>query len=138
MIDIENDVFNEVATFLRSEVNNVWVSGEYVAVPAHWPAVTIAEANNSVYQSARTAGNIENAANVMYECKVWSNKVNTKHQEARTIAKLLDSKMQELGFTRTFMSPVPNLQDANIYQIICRYEAVVVPNADGKFYIHTN
>lgn len=138
MIDIENDVFNIVATALRSAHSGVWVSGEYVAAPAHFPAVTIAEADNSVYLQSRTAGAIENATHVMYECKVWSNKINTKHQEARAIAKTLDTAMENLGFTRTFFSPVPNLQDASIYQLICRYEAVIVPNADGKYYIHTN
>ena len=138
MIDIENDVFSLVAAELRSEYAGVWVSGDYVAVPARFPAVIISEANNRVYEMSRTSSKRENAATVMYECKIYSNKVNNKHQEARAIAKTLDAKMDELGFTRTFMSPIPNLLDASVFQIICRYEAVIVPNADGKFYVHTN
>ena len=42
MIDIENRVFNTVATALRAEYPGIFVSGDAVAAPKTFPAVTLA------------------------------------------------------------------------------------------------
>lgn len=93
---------------------------------ARLPAVTIAEADNTVYQKMRTTA-IENAAQLMYEVNVYSNKVGYKKMEAKTIMSIVDREFARLGFTRTMCNPVPNLQDATIFRLTARYEAVAVP-----------
>lgn len=123
MIDLENDVYNHVESVLKA-AHSVNVSGEYVAAPPEFPAVSIVEMDNRVYQRARSL-NIENAATVVFECNVYSNKVANKKSEAKAIAATLDEAFAEIGFTRTFKNPVPNYQDATIYRIVCRYEAIV-------------
>ena len=133
MIEIESDVFNEVATALRSAYSGVFVSGEYVETPACFPCVTIVEADNRILESMRTT-NIENAVSVMYEINIYSNKVNGKKAEAKAIAATADTVMLSLGFTRTFSERVPNLNDSSIYRIVCRYEAVV----DKDLWIYQN
>lgn len=137
MIDVENDVFTIVATKLRAEHKGVSVYGEYVEAPASFPAVTIVEADNRVLERFRT-DKIENAVRVMYETNVYSNKATGKKSEAKSITNTLDEVFVGLGFTRTMRSQVPNLNEATIYRIVCRYEGVVIPNDDGKFYIHSN
>ena len=133
MINIEYDIFTAVATALRTAYTGIYVTGEYVPAPPKFPAVSIVEADNRVLQRMRTL-TIENAASVMYEVNIYSNKVSGKKAEAKAIAETLDAKFAEIGFTRTMMNQVPNLNDASIYRIVCRYEAVV----DKNYWIYQN
>ena len=135
MIDIENDVFNAVATALRTEHVGIWVSGEFVDSPAKFPAVTIVESDNRVFERMRTR-RIENAVRVMYEVQIYSNKASGKKAEAKAIADTADGVFARLGFTRTMRSQVANLKDATIYRIVCRYEAVVGENGENKFLVY--
>lgn len=137
MIDIENDVFNEVATELRSQHNGIWVAGEYIDSPAKFPAVTIVEADNRVFERMRTR-KIENAVRVMYEVQIFSNKANGKKAEAKAIADTADGVFERLGLTRTMRSQVANLKDATIYRIVCRYEAVIGKNGENNYLVYQN
>lgn len=122
-----------VATPLREKFPGIWVSGEYVDAPAKFPAVTIEEVNNSVYQKMRTV-HIENAASVLYEVNIYSNKIGYKKSEAQEIMSFIDNILAGLGFTRTMCNPLPNLADATIYRLTARYEAVI----DQDNWIYTN
>lgn len=126
MISPESFVFSKIAGVLRAEYPNIFVSGEFVDSPAKFPTVTIIEADNSVYQRMRTT-TIENAASIMYEVNVYSNKTGYKKSEAKAIIDTIDQQFAALGFTRTMCNPVSNLQDATIYRMVARYEGVVVP-----------
>lgn len=137
MIDIESDVFDTVATELRSKHAGIFVAGEFVDSPAKFPAVTIVEADNRIFERMRTR-RIENAVRVMYEVQIFSNKASGKKAEAKSIADTADGVFASLGFTRTMRSQVANLKDATIYRIVCRYEAVVGENGENKFLIYQN
>lgn len=137
MIDIENDVFTAVASALRQAFAGITVIGEYIDTPASFPAVTIVEADNRILTYMRTT-NIENGVSVMYEMNVYSNKDSGKKAEAKAITNAADDVFASLGFTRTFREQIPNLNDARIYRIVCRYEAVVAPGYDGNFLIYQN
>lgn len=95
--------------------------------------MSLTESDNRVSKRMRTT-KIENAADVMYEMHVWSNKTSGKKSEAKEIASVADGVMEEMGFTRTFRSPVPNLNNASIYQLVCRYEAEI----DKDHWIYQN
>ena len=133
MIDLENDIYDYVAKALRAAHNGIDVKSEYIDTPAKFPHVSIVEADNRVLQRMRT-DNLENAASVMYEVNIYSNKAGTRKSEAKEIANTADSVFTEIGFTRTFREQVPNLKDATIYRIVCRYEAVI----DKNFMIYYN
>ena len=138
MIDIENDVYDIAAKALRSAHNGIFVSSEYDESPARFPAVTIVEADNRVLENMRTR-KIENAVSVMYECNVYSNKKSIRKSEAKAIANTLDAVFDGLGFTRTFREQIPNMKDATIYRIVCRYEAEVGPGTEnGTYLIYQN
>ena len=124
MIDIENKVINDVFTAVRSAYSGASCYGEYVSVPAAFPCVTLYEADNSTYKRSQDDDLQEHHAHVMYECNVYSDKQSGKKAEARAIAKLVDTTMQNLKFTRTYYSPLPNL-DRTIFRITMRWEAVV-------------
>ncbi len=77
---------------------------------------------------------IENAASVMYEVNIYSNKTKGKKAEAKAIADVVDRKFEEMGFTRTLRNQIPNLNNASIHRIVCRYEAVI----DKDHWIYQN
>ena len=133
MIDIESDVFDAVATAIETAHAGVTVASMYTPVPASFPFVSIVEADNRVLARMRTT-NVENAATVMYEANIYTNKPSNKKMEAKEIAATLDEKFAEIGFARTMKNEVPNLYDASIYRIVCRYEAVI----DKDFWIYSN
>jgi len=140
VVDIENVVFATVATALRNEygVANIFVAGEYTETPSKFPAVTLTESSNTVITNRRTAQQIENGAAVLYEVNVYSNKTKGKKSEAKEIMALIDAEMSNMGFTRTFLNPIPNVVDATIYRIVARYTAAVLPEGDNLFRIYTN
>lgn len=124
MIDIEFDIFDAVADRLREQYPGILVVGDVSFSPARFPAVSIVETGNSVVQNMRTS-NIENAALLMYEVNIYSNKTGYNKIEAKEILSTVDSVFAGLGFTRTYSNPVQNLEDRSVFRIVTRYEAVV-------------
>lgn len=127
MIDLENDIYDYAAKALRAAHTGIDVAAEYVEMPAKFPHVSIVEADNRILERMRT-NNIENAIQSMFEVNIYSNKASGKKSEAKAIANTLDDVLSGIGFTRTFREQVPNLRDATIYRIVCRYEAVIDKN----------
>lgn len=125
MIDAETLVFSYVATELRAQFPGIYVVGETVDTPAQFPAVSIIEADNSIVQRMRTSERVENAASVMFEVNIFSNKITGKKQQAKEIRDIVDERFAELGFARTLCNPITNLQDASIYRIVARYEGKI-------------
>lgn len=128
MIDIENQVFQAVATAFRAAYPNGFIAGEYVAQPPKFPAVSVVEMDNSVYQRGVDSGAIENFATVMYQVDIYSNKASGKKAQCKAIAALIDEQFAALGLVRSFMNPVQNINDATIYRMTGRYRGVVDKN----------
>ena len=125
MIDIENEVFNRVATRVREQFPDIFMTGEYVSSPPSFPAVSLVEMDNSVRESTIDSGSNENHANVMYEVNVYSNKTTGKKSECKAIMALVDTEMTAMGFVRSTLTPVPNEYDSTIYRMVGRYRATV-------------
>jgi hypothetical protein len=125
MIDVENEVFNSVATDVRAKYPDVYMVGEYVKTPPKFPCVSLVEMDNQSYQSTEDSGGSENHVSVMYEVNIYSNKTAGKKSECKAIAALIDERMLALGFARTMLQPIPNLDDATIYRMVGRYSAVI-------------
>lgn len=129
----ENFIFSDIANVLRVQFSGIFVSGEYVDAPAKFPAVTIVEADNSVYQRAISSSGIEGAMSLLYEVNVYSNKISGKKQETKEIMETVDDEFERLGFVRTMCNPVANLQDNKIYRMVARYTGV----CDKNYVIYT-
>ena len=125
MINIENEIFNIVSTKVRDEFPNIYMSGEYVKSPPSFPATSLVEMDNTSYASTQTSCENENHVSLMYEVNTYSNKVKGKKSECKEIMTLIDKEMTALGFTRTMLQPIPNMDDATIYRMTARYKAVV-------------
>ena len=128
MIDIENVIFNRVATKVREQYPDIYMTGEYVKSPSSFPAVSLAEMDNATRTDTIDSGSNENHANVMYEVNVYSNKATGKKSECKAIIALIDMEMLALGFARNTLNPVPNMNDSTIYRMVGRYRATVSSN----------
>lgn len=125
MIDIENELFTEIATAVRAEFPGAYVTGEYVNAMSKFPAVYIMEQDNTVNKATRDTGGIENFADVMYQVDIFSNKNKGKKAECKAIASFIDGMFARFGFTRSFLNPVPNIDDGTIYRMTGRWLATV-------------
>lgn len=136
MIDVENQLFQAVATALRARFPSIYVTGEYVRSPASFPCVSIEEKNNTIWRNGRDSSTLENFAEVMYEINVYSNKSVGKKTECKTIAAFIDETLANMGFTRIALNPIPNAADATIYRMVGRYRAIVAKDGENDFLIY--
>ena len=125
MIDVENEIFNAIATVVRNAYPSAFVSGEYVRTPSRFPHVSLIEMSNVAYDKTQSSGGLENHASLMYEVNIYSNKTSGKKSECKAIAALIDNEFATLGFSRTMLQPIPNMDDATIYRMTGRYTAVI-------------
>lgn len=132
MIDIEADVYDIVYQRAVQKYPHLFMTGEYVKSPPSFPCASLVESDNAAYLKTQSSDSVENHAEVMFELSVYSNKTKGRKAECREIMVFLDGIMGNLGFTRTMMNPVPNLNDATIYRMVARYKAVV--SNDKKIY----
>ena len=132
MIDIENDVVNAVATAVHADTEfaTAYVASVYEDTPPTFPAVTISEVANAVWRKGRDQSNMENMNDVAYEVNIYSNKASGKKAEAKRLAQIVDTAMEQMHFTRILFYPTPNLADATIYRYTGRYRAIVSSNGD--------
>lgn len=128
MIDIENAIFDTVATVVRGKFPDSYMVGEYVKTPPKFPCISLVEMDNQSYQRTEDSGSSENHVSVMYEVNIYSNKAMGKKAECKEIAALIDEQMMALGFARTMLQPIPNGDDATIYRMVGRYSAIVSKN----------
>ena len=125
MIDVEKVIFDLIAKVVRSEYPDAYVVGEYVKSSPRFPCVSIIEIDNTAYDRTQTSGSLENHVDLTYEVNIYSNKTSGKKSECKAIASLIDNEFAALGFSRTMLQPIPNMDDATIYRMTGRYRGVV-------------
>ena len=125
MINVENQIFDIIAKAIENEYPKAYVVGEYVKAPSQFPCISIVEMDNTAYDKTQTSSSLENHAELMYEVNVYSNKTSGKKSECKAIASLIDNEFATLGFSRTMLQPIPNVEDATIYRMVGRYQGVV-------------
>ena len=125
MIDVENEIFSIIAKAVRTAYPGAYVVGEYVRSPSRFPCVSIIEIDNTAYDRTQSSGSLENHVDITYEVNIYSNKTSGKKSECKAIASLIDNEFATLGFSRTMLQPIPNMDDATIYRMTGRYNGVV-------------
>ena len=132
MINVENEIFDRVANAIKAVYPSVFISGEYIRTPSKFPFVSLIEMSNTAYVQTQSSAGVENHASLMYEMNVYSNKKSGKKSECKAIASLIDNELATLGFSRTMLQPIPNMDDATIYRMTGRYTVVI--SKDKKLY----
>lgn len=128
MIDVEADLYDEIAKLVLESYPNAYVTGENVEIPASFPAVSIIEAVNQTEESREDTSDSENAAILSYSVNVYSNSASEAKQECRAIMKLIDERMRLLNMRRSFSRPVNNAADPSIYRLVARFTGMVDRN----------
>ena len=128
MIDCENEVYNMLATALRSEFPGIDVSSEPVNAPSAFPAASIYMADNYTDQNSMTSNTVETTSVMMFQVDVYSNKAQGRKAEAKKISYFISDFLFAHNFIRTAMTPTPNLQNSSIYRLTSRYRVT----SDGK------
>jgi hypothetical protein len=123
--DIESQVFTRIATELRAQFQGIDVTGMYVPKPASLPSVSVVEMDNSTYLDGMDSSLAEKFTNVAYEVNAYSDKASGRKAECKRIIDVVSTEFRNMGFVRTFSSPIPNPADPGIYRISARYTAVV-------------
>lgn len=132
MIDVNNEVFQTVATAARNNHTGITVTGEHTRQPSKFPTVTLDETSNVMVDHLEDSSNEEQFAGVTYRLQVFSNKQTGKKAEARAIFATADAEMRRMGFRRVTYTTTPEIYESTIYSITATYEAVV--SAAGYVY----
>lgn len=132
MIDIENEVFDAVEKEAVSKYPGLKMDSLETRSPASFPFASLVQKSNVAWRRSRTSTSNEEHAAVMFELNVYSNKWSGKKAECKKIAAIINDKMQSLGFTRAFLEPTPNTDDATVYRMTGRYQGIV--SKDKKIY----
>lgn len=128
MIDVEEELYDELARIILAAYPEAYVTGENVEVPASFPAVSIIEAVNQTEESREDTSDGENAAILSYSVNVYSNSASNAKRECRAIMKLVDEHMCLRNMRRSFSRPVNNAADPSIYRLVARFTGLVDKN----------
>ena len=118
MIDIESELFSEISQKVRNQFPNIFITGEYVKSPPSFPCVSLIEIDNIALKNTQSTESNENHVSVTYELNVYSNKTKGKKAECKKI-------LMKFNFTRIMLEPIQNQDEATIYRMVGRYQAVI-------------
>ena len=129
MIDVSNEIFNAVATDLRSAYEGIKVVGEYVASPTTFPTVTIDEIQN--IPAHLDSATLPKYAEVVYRVQVFCNGVG-KRAKAREIYGTVAKQLSLLGLVCVTYSTTPAIYNSEVYCITGTFRGVV--DREGVIY----
>lgn len=132
MTDIFNEIFTDIATPVRLEVSDTFVTGERVAIPSRFPCVSVVEADNyEVRESIDNSGR-ERLTALMYEITVYSNLSAGKRAQCIGILSIIDNVMKSKNANRIARIEGYVDGESRIYMIRARYRL----KTDG-YYLYT-
>ena len=129
MIDYSNEIFNAVATDLRSTYEGIKVVGEYVSSPTLFPTVTIDEISN--VPTHLDSGELPKYAEVQYRVQIFCNGTG-KRAKARDIYGNVARKLSLLGLVGVAYTTTPAIYNSEIYCITGTFRGVL--GRDGVIY----
>ena len=129
MIDFSNEIFNAVATDLRSTYEGIKVVGEYVSSPTLFPTVTIDEISNVPTHLDSAA--LPKYAEVQYRVQIFCNGTG-KRAKARDIYGNVARKLSLLGLVGVTYTTTPAIYNSEIYCITGTFRGVI--DRDGVIY----
>lgn len=122
MIDIETKIYSPLATALKAEYPDIFVTGEPVPTPGKPLVVGIVQQDN--YMSANKLDNSgrERFSTLMFQIDVYSNLQTGKKSKCKEVMNFIDEMMFKLNFTRLSLTPIPS-PDTGYYRYTARYRA---------------
>lgn len=128
MIDVEIDIYSDLAKRIYDDFPDAFVSSEHVEVPAQFPAVSIIETTNVEDETRNDSSGDENAATLTYTIDVYSNSESRGKTECKQIIAIVNDRLRFLNFNRVFSRPTDNVADPTIYRMTARFTGNVNKN----------
>ena len=125
MIDFSNEIFNAVATDLRSTYEGIKVVGEYVSSPSLFPTVTIDETSN--VPTHLDSGVQSKYAEVQYRVQIFCNGIG-KRAKAREIYGTVAEQLSSMGLVAVTYTTTPAIYNAEVYCITGTFRGVMDRN----------
>lgn len=122
MIDYSNEIFNAVATDLRSAYEGVKVVGEYVSSPTTFPTVTIDEIQN--IPTHLDSADQPKYAEVLYRVQIFCNGTG-KRAKAREIYGTVAQRLSSLGLVGVTYTTTPAVYNSEVYNITGTFRGVI-------------
>lgn len=129
IIDYSNEIFNAVATDLRSAYSGIKVVGEYVASPTSFPVVTIDETSN--VPTHLDSAELPKYAEVLYRVQIFCNG-NGKRAKAREIYGTVAHRLSLMGLASVSYTTTPAIYNSEVYCITGTFRGVI--DRDGVIY----
>ena len=129
MIDKSNEIFNAVATDLRSLYPGIKVVGEYVSTPTVFPTVTLDEIQN--IPTHLDSATQPKYASVVYRVQVFCNGTG-KRAKAREIYGAVASRLSSMGLVGVTYTTTPAIYNSEVYCITGTFRGVF--DRDGVIY----
>ena len=129
MIDFSNEIFNAVATDLRSAYEGIKVIGENINSPTHFPTVTIDEIENIPINL--DSSELPKYASVVYRVQVFCNGT-CKRAKAREIYGAVAKRLSLLGLVCITYTTTPTIYNSEVYCITGTFRGVI--DRDGVIY----
>lgn len=125
MIDFSNEIFNAVATDLRSIYEGIKVVGENVASTTVFPTVTIDEIQN--IPTHLDSSTTPKYAEVVYRVQIFCNGTG-KRTKAREIYGTVAKQLNLLGFVGVSYTTTPAIYNSEVYCITGTFRGVLDSN----------
>ena len=132
MIDLEVEIFDEIARLVLESYPDAYVSSQYAPVPGTFPAVSIVESSNVENPPTISSADEEEFAAVTYTVQVANPSKNGGKRVCKAIMSSVSDRMRLRNMTRTMCMPVDNAEDPTIYRMIARFTGVT--GANGMTY----
>lgn len=128
MIDVEVDLFDEVAREVLEEYPNAFISSEYVEAPPQFPALSIIETNNVTNEDTEDSSGQEKMSAITYTVDAYSNSATSAKQVCKRILSIVSRVMRQCNMTRTMCAVMDNARDPTVYRMTARYIGLVDEN----------
>jgi len=130
-------LYTEIAGELRTAYPGIFVTQEWVDIPAQFPCVSFMEADNYVDRTMMDNTLKENGTYITLTVTVFSNKQNGKRFECIEKISFIDDLLRVKNATRIGRAESYRDSEKKIYMMTARYRLRCSENADGSYTFYT-
>ena len=122
MIEIEAKVYSPIATALKAQYSDIYVTSEPAPTPSKHLAVSIVQMDSSSSPRKQDNTLTERFAIVMFQVDVWSDLQSGKKSKCKEVMGVIDKMMFDMNFMRLTLTPV-FMEDNGYFRLTARYRA---------------
>ncbi|MEC4272960.1 hypothetical protein VJ923_07300 [Adlercreutzia sp. R25] len=128
MIDIETELYDELARSVLAEFPGAYVAGQHEISPPRFPAVFIEQTFSSELDACRDSSGEENANAVIWTVNVYSNSQSGARDQCKRILAIIDARLRRHNMKRLTARPIDNAADPTVYRYVGRFTGLVDKN----------